>query len=146
MVLWRISQYQDLNGMGGLKASGRWHYAGQQIVYLSKSPASALLEVCVHTSASDVPPSFTLLRIEGPDVEVPSVAESDLSNASRVQIGETQEIGTTWLQQGNSALLPVPSAIVPATRNYLSNPAHPDARAFRIREALNYPFDVRLKL
>ncbi len=145
MVLWRISRYQDLNGTGGLKAGGRWHYPGQPVVYLSESAASALLEVCVHTSANDVPPSFTLLRIEGPDVDVPSVAESDLSNGWRVRIGETQEIGTTWLHQRDTALLQVPSAIVPATRNYLLNPAHPDASAYRIQEALNYPFDVRLK-
>jgi hypothetical protein len=38
--------------------------------YLAGSPAAALLEVCVHTSANDVPPEFTLLKIESPDLEV----------------------------------------------------------------------------
>ena len=146
MVLWRISRYQDLNGTGGLKASGRWHYAGQPVVYLSENPASTLLEICVHTSANDVPPSSTLLRIEGPDIVVPSITEADLSNEWRVQMTETQEIGTKWLQEGKAALLQVPNAIIPATRNYLFNPAHLDARSFVIRQALNYPFDVQLKL
>jgi hypothetical protein len=33
---------------------------------MTETPASALLE----TSANDVPPKFTLLKIEGPDMEV----------------------------------------------------------------------------
>jgi hypothetical protein len=40
--------------------------------------APALLEVCAHTSANDVPPEFTLLKIEGPDMEVPSIKADDL--------------------------------------------------------------------
>src|ERR1022692_977302 len=69
MILWRISRHRDLSGAGGLKVPGRWHYAGQPIVYLAGSPSAALLEVCVHTSANDVPPEFTLLKIAGPDPE-----------------------------------------------------------------------------
>ncbi len=145
MVLWRISRHQDLSGTGGLRASGRWHYAGQPVVYLSESPASALLEVCVHTAASDVPPSFTLLRIVGPDLEFPSVAESDLPEHWRVRLEATQEMGTKWLRQNKAVLLKIPSAIVPETVNYLFNPAHRNAKSFRISEALTYPFDVRIK-
>ena len=78
MILWRISRYRDLRGLGGLRAAGRWHYAGQAVVYLSESPAAALLEVCVHTCANDVPPDFTLLKIEGPDLEPDVVALNDL--------------------------------------------------------------------
>jgi RES domain-containing protein len=66
MVLWRISRHRELTGAGGLKVHGRWHYAGQPVVYRAGSPSAALLEVCVHTSANDVPPEFTLLRFEGP--------------------------------------------------------------------------------
>jgi len=145
MVLWRISRHQDLSGVGGLRASGRWHYAGQPVVYLSENPASALLEVCVHTAASDVPPNFTLLRIEGPDLEFSSVAEKDLPENWRVRFEATQELGTKWLRQNNAVLLQIPSAIVPETANYLFNPAHQNAKAFRISEVLTYPFDVRIK-
>ena len=78
MELWRISNYADLSGIGGLRAAGRWHYAGHPIVYLAETPAAALLEVCVHTSANDVPPEFTLLKIEGPNVNVASVETKEL--------------------------------------------------------------------
>ncbi|HEY5214359.1 MAG TPA: RES family NAD+ phosphorylase [Acidobacteriaceae bacterium] len=146
MVLWRISRHRDLAGLGGLKAPGRWHYAGQPVVYLAESPASALLEVCVHTSANDVPPEFTLLKIEGPATEFPVTKLGDLPKNWRTDQESTGNLGTAWLRKNNSVLLQVPSAIVPETANFLFNPSHPDARNFRVAGIFAYPFDVRLKL
>jgi RES domain-containing protein len=115
-------------------------------VYLAENPASALLEVCVHTSANDVPPSFTLLRIEGPDgLAMPSVLMKDLPEDWATRPEVTQERGTAWLQGRESVLLRVPSAIVPETSNILFNPAHEQASAFRITDTFAYPFDPRLK-
>ena len=145
MFLWRISRHRDLSGAGGLKAPGRWHYAGQPVVYLAETPAAALLEVCVHTSANDVPPAFTLLRIEGPDVKVPVIKPNDLPQGWRTDQEATRDLGTAWLRKNGSVLLQVPSAIVPETNNFLFNPSHPDAARFNIAESFLYPFDVRLK-
>lgn len=145
MVLWRISRHRDLSGIGGLKAPGRWHYAGRSVVYLAETPAAALLEVCVHTSANDVPPEFTLLKIEGPDIDVPSIKVDALPADWLTRLEVTRDFGTAWLEKNESVLLRVPSAIVPETRNYLFNPANPQAAEFRIVEAIAYPFDLRLK-
>ena len=145
MILWRISRHRDLSGMGGLKAPGRWHYAGQPVVYLAETPASALLEVCVHTSANDVPPEFTLLRIEGPDVKIPAIKSDGLPQDWRTHQETTRDLGTSWLRKNRSALLQIPSAIVPETANFLFNPLYADAARFRISETFLYPFDVRLK-
>jgi|SRR5579863_5457990 len=145
MILWRISRYRDLSGAGGQKAPGRWHSAGQPIVYLTGSPSSALLEVCVHTSANDVPPEFTLLKIEGPDTVVPVVGMQDLPPDWRTSVEVTRDLGTAWLRKNQGVLLQVPSAIVPETDNFLFNPMHPDAAKFRITDVFSYPFDLRLK-
>ena len=145
MILWRISRHRDLSGAGGLRAPGRWHYAGQPIVYLAESPAAALLEVCVHTSANDVPPDFTLLSIEAPDLRLQSVRVHDLPSAWQQQMDITRAIGTAWLTKGASVLLRVPSALVPETANILFNPRHADAAKFRITRTFSYPFDTRLK-
>lgn len=145
MILWRISRHRDLSGAGGLRAPGRWHDAGQPIVYLAETPAAALLEVCVHTSANDVPPDFTLLRIEGPGQHVPAIRSQDLPAGWRDQLNITRDIGSAWLTKGESLLLRVPSALVPETSDYLFNPRHPSAAKYRITQKLNYPFDQRLK-
>jgi len=145
MILWRISRHRDLSGAGGLRAPGRWHFAGHPIVYLAQNPASALLEVCVHTSANDVPPQFTLLRVEGPALRYPSIRLRDLPRAWREHPDVTREIGAAWLAKGASALLRVPSALVPETFNFLFNPRHADAIRFHVTQTFDSPFDARLK-
>lgn len=145
MILWRISRHRDLSGLGGLKAAGRWHHAGHAIVYMTETPASALLEVGVHTSANDVPPEFTLLKIEGPDVETRFIEIDTLPKNWQVQLEVTRDLGTTWLEKNESVLLRIPSVIVPETANVLFNPSHKLATTFRITGVLAYPFDLRLK-
>jgi RES domain-containing protein len=145
MVLWRISRHHDLSGIGGLKSPGRWHNRGQLVVYLSENPASALLEICVHTTEDEVPDDFILLRIEGPDLPVANVNVVDLPADWAQKTRITRKIGTNWLRSNTEVLLRVPSAIVPYTTNLLLNPSHPDAQSFAIVEAISYPFDVRIK-
>jgi RES domain-containing protein len=145
MVLWRISRHRDLSGAGGLKVPGRWHHAGHRVVYLAENPAAALLEVCVHTSASDIPPDFVLLKIEGPNMNPPAVSLADLPPGWPSRLDLTRNLGAAWLVSAASLLLKVPSALVPETTNFLLNPTHPNARRFRISQSYTYPFDARLK-
>ena len=82
MAFWGISNYADLRGVGGLRAPGRWHYAGQPIVYLAGHPALALLEILVHLETADIgqlPDRYQLLRVEvADDVPVAEIADADL--------------------------------------------------------------------
>jgi RES domain-containing protein len=145
MILWRISRHLDLNGRGGLLFAGRWHHVGAPVVYLAESPAGALIEACVHTSANDIPPSFTLLKVASPDLpfDESGIVELDQGWPGRVEI--TRDLGYAWLKRGSSALLRVPSALVPETVNYLLNPLHADAMLLRIEDSFIFPFDARLK-
>jgi len=145
MILWRISRHRDLSGTGGLRAGGRWHHAGQPVVYLAASPSAALLEVCVHTSANDVPPEFTLLKIEYPKLTPMIVRPEDLPEDWTLRPEATRDVGTVWLRKKKSVLLRVPSALVPETANYIFNPLHIDAAKFHITDVLLYPFDMRFK-
>jgi RES domain-containing protein len=145
MVLWRISRFKDLKGIGGLRSSGRWHEAGLPVVYFAESPAAALLEVCVHTSSNDVPPTYTLLRVEGPDLVCESILLESLPPDWATKPGITRELGDKWLREKASVVLKVPSAILPQTSNYVFNPLHPDASQFTIVQTYTYPFDMRIK-
>ena len=145
MVLWRISRHQDLTGAGGLRVAGRWHLKGSLVVYTSEHPAVALLESCVHTATNDVPKTYTLLRIEGPDISAPSVKLEDLPKDWMERVSVTQALGSEWLSKNDAPLLRIPSVIVPYAWNFLFNPLHYAARLFAITEAINYPFDGRIK-
>ncbi|WP_321874170.1 RES family NAD+ phosphorylase [Burkholderia ubonensis] len=147
-TLWRISNYADLKGIGGLRAGGRWHFAGQPVVYLAEHPALALLETLVHleiASVAQLPNGYQLLRVEVPDsVAVAEIAEHDAPADWRTNSDWTKGAGTEWLQTKPSALLRVPSAVVPHAHNFLLNPLHPAVAEIRVAEILQAPYDSRI--
>ncbi|HWB87031.1 MAG TPA: RES family NAD+ phosphorylase [Bryobacteraceae bacterium] len=147
MILWRISNYADLLGIGGLEASARWHTAGRPIVYLAESPSAALLEILVHleTDEEDRPGSYQILKIEVSEgVAAESVPLASLPPGWRSNESTTREIGDAWLAKSASALLRVPSVITPETYNWLLNPRHADAKKIMIVHVENHPYDSRL--
>ena len=146
MVLWRISRHRDLDRLGGLRAPGRWHERGLPVVYLAETAAGALLEVCVHTAANDVPPSYTLLEITVPTaIKIEAISADSLPQDWLEDLEATRAIGSEWLRSSRSALLRIPSVLAPATFNVLLNPAHLDSEQIAITTVLEYPFDPRLK-
>lgn len=149
--LWRIGNHADLSGDGGLRYAARWHSAGRRIVYLAESPAGALLEVLVRLEldAANLPPAYTLLRVAGPaksanlPLKVLELAAPP-GDAWICDHAVTREIGDAWLKSARGALARVPSAVLPATFNILLNPLHPEARRFRVMEAIRSIIDPRL--
>lgn len=147
MRLWRISAHADLSGEGGLLTSGRWHSRGSSIIYLADHPASALVEVLVHLEVDpgELPDSYQLLAVDFPDtVPFDSIALESLAADWRVQLNLTRDIGDRWLRGNRTALLRVPSAVVPFTCNWLANPGHADIAKARIAEVIPIQFDPRL--
>ena len=145
MEFWRISNYVDLSGSGGVRAGGRWHSRGKRIVYLADHPAGAVLEMLVHMDRDLLPATYRLLRVIVPEtIAIEAVGADALSSDWTNQPAMTREIGDQWLDRCSSALLQVPSVIVPRARNFLLNPAHPDAAAIVVVEVIHVPFDPRL--
>lgn len=147
MRLWRISNYADLQGKGGLKASGRWHNRGIPIVYLSESPALAMLEVLVHfeLDPSEIPTTYQLLEVDyNQRTGMSHLHKNALPDDWQDDRELTRAIGDEWLTGGSSLLLRVPSAVVPHSFNYLFNPRHVAAAKVEIISVRQYPFDTRL--
>lgn len=148
MVLWRISNYANLHGTGGLRAAGRWHFAGQPVVYLAEHPAAALLEILVHadlTSLAALPDTYQLLRIEVSETAPVAQMGDDVLPANwRDDLAWTRNAGTEWLASGTSVLLRVPSAVTPYTWNYLMNPQHEHASQLEITFAQVIRHDPRI--
>jgi|SRR3954471_22804 len=145
MELWRISNYADLSGIGGIRAAGRWHSQGRRIVYLADHPSSALLEMLVHLDRDLIPSTYQLLRVAVPSEIAIEVIEADkISPDWRSETMTSRRLGDRWLDEGASALLQVPSATSGRGNNFLLNPAHPDAARITVAEIVRAPFDSRL--
>lgn len=145
-TLWRISNYLDLSGEGGRKASARWHTAGAKIVYLAESPMAALVETLVHldVDSEDTPDFYTLLRISVPDDLAIQGLDPPAGSEWKQNRELTRRMGDAWLAALETPLARVPSVIAPRTWNYLLNPEHPDATQVQIAEVIKERFDNRL--
>lgn len=142
MILWRVSNYADLKGIGGIKRAGRWHNVGRPIVYLAEHPALALLETLVHLeidTIDDLPDTYKLLKVELVDPPSLMVIEDVLEDVTI-----SRQIGDDWLRGDDSLLLQVPSVLVPESSNFLFNPSHIDAGKAQIVANHDWPFDKRL--
>ena len=148
MFLWRISNHRTLDGRSGLETSARWHTWGRPIVYLAEGVAGALLEVLVHLELSPVrlPKAYRLVKVEAPDeVSAQTISARDLVEDWVKDETATRTVGDEWLASKRTALLRVPSAIVPETFNTLLNSEHSEAR-LRILSHREYAWDSRLIL
>lgn len=147
MQLWRISNYASLSGEGGLYFEGRWHTIGLPILYLAASPAGAMIEILVHLELDEgpLPTHYQLLQVSTPDyLPVENLApDHSFHQVCTLELAATRAFGTAWLKSGRTALAQVPSAILPATSNYLLNPSHPDASLLKIEAVLSAAFDPR---
>jgi RES domain-containing protein len=147
VILWGVSNYQTLDGVGGLYVSGRWHTKGHPVVYCTLNPSTALLETLVHMEidSEDRPERFQVLRVEGPDsLYIQKVEADSLSPNWADDLSVTQAIGDRWLTETCSLLLQVPSVLVPETWNVRVNPQHIEANLLKITAMYEHAFDARL--
>jgi len=151
MRVWRICKAEHaataFTGEGALLYSGRWHHAGTPVVYCSESRALAALEQLVHLHRNRLPPNFVCFGVEIPgDLAIREIRTRELPAEWRLQPGppELRDLGTRWAERGETAVLRVPSAVVPEEHNFLLNPRHPDFSQLRIGDPEPFDFDVLL--
>jgi len=155
VVLWRIAtdtpEYEahDLGGKGAEKTGGRWNRPGRPVVYCASSVALACLETVVHLNAAGLPLNRFLVRIEVPDElwqARRTMTPADLPVGwSAIPEGKVSlDIGDAWLHDAPTALLAVPSVIVPEESNLLINPLHPQAAEIHAAKVRPWFYDQRL--
>lgn len=68
---------------------------------------------------------------------------ADLPTHWNLAIDATRDIGTDWANELTTAVLSVPSAVIPRERNYILNPAHPDFARIQFSSPESFYFDER---
>jgi len=150
--IWRLSKARHaasaMSGDGARRVGGRWNPPGHSVVYASSSLALACLESIVHFDAGAYDIARVCVPIDLPgDLPIERLDIDSLPDDWRASPlpESTQALGRQWLQQGRSAVLAVPSAIVPQEHNYLLSPAHPDFPRIEVGPARPYVFDPRIR-
>lgn len=117
------------------------------MVYTSSTLSLAALETFVHLAERSAPDEFLAMAGDVPaEVGIESIRASDLPANWRSYVAPSAlaDIGATWVRQARTAVLAVPSAIVPQELNYLLNPAHRDFRRIRVGKPEPFRFDERM--
>jgi RES domain-containing protein len=156
VISWRIAtdarRYpaDDMSGAGAAARGGRWNDRGTALVYTSESRALACLETLVHLDDGGLPLNRYLIRIDIPDAVWKAARQA---TPATLPVGWDAEpasitsvmLGTAWAQSGATAILRVPSVIVPEEENILINPAHPDTARIKATKVRRWLYDPRLR-
>lgn len=155
VLLWRIATdapdylSDDLTGKGAEVTGGRWNRKGRAVLYTSPSIALACLETVVHLQQGGLPFNRYLVKIAVPQA---TWAAREERHAASQPVGWDSEpagkisldAGDSWINGRTSALLAVPSVVVPEEHNVLINPAHPDAKGINAQKIRKWLYDPRL--
>jgi RES domain-containing protein len=150
VVAWRIVKRKlartAFDGEGARRFGGRWNSKGVAVVYLAQSQSLAALEILVHIDSPQWLEHYVAVPVSiGPNL----IARIDLStlpkNWKMYPLPKNiRAIGDDWVAAASSAVLQVPSVIVPLENNFLLNPHHPDFPKLKIGKPVPFKFDPRL--
>ena len=150
LSLWRISKrkyaHTAFSGEGARRVGGRWNSRGQGMVYTSGTLSLAALEVFVHMEV-DVATMLAWIRVDVPtDVKIEYIEVAQLLPDWRdiPAPAVLATMGDNWFRSGSTAILAVPSVVIPIEYNYLINPSHPDFA--RLTVELPQPFELDPRL
>ena len=148
LTVWRLVTVHyaasAFSGDGARLYGGRWNRKGVSMVYTSGTQSLAMLEMLVQDDPLRA--HYVVIPASIPDpVAVERIAVEDLPAGWRRLEARTQlqERGSTWALCLSSAVLAVPSAVIPAESNYLLNPLHPDFAQIEIGEPQAFVTDQR---
>ena len=149
LTVWRLltARFADnaFSDDGARLYGGRWNHKGVPLVYTASSQSLAVLEMLVQDEplraryvmiAATVPRNLKIERIT-PDQLPVRWREWTM----RTQL---QSLGTAWAKRESSAVLAVPSVVIPAEMNYLLNPRHSAFTQIVVDEPQDFLTDIRL--
>lgn len=145
MILYRIARalHQELDGEGARRSGGRWNSPGTPVVYASGTRALAALEYLVHIDVDEVPDDLVLMSVSVPDELAVEDVPDDVVDPRHRSDAE-RGVGDSWVQSERTAVLSVPSRLIPEERNYVLNPQHDAASMVRVVGVRRFVFDERL--
>ena len=130
------------DGGGAAAVGGRWNPVGTPVIYAAGSLALAMLERLVQRL--NFGETLLVEAIVPDELAIEDMLAKPPRNWRSLGSPEAAVAGGAWAANRRSALLRVPSALVPREPNYLVNPAHPDAARIVVGQPEPLEWDPRL--
>jgi RES domain-containing protein len=136
------------DGEGAFRFGGRWNSRGTRVIYTAGSLALAALEMLVHLDDDELLISYSFVAANIPPpliLPVPSFHSLPKHWQASPAPVALQNIGDAWVRATASAVLEVPTSVIPLEMNYLLNPAHPEYAQIHMEKPQRFVFDERLR-
>lgn len=132
-------------GEGAVLTGGRWNSPGARVVYTSASASLAALETLVHLNPV-LRFKYLIFQLEFEEALIEKIPPANLPAGWRDKPPPpaTKRLGDVWVKQARTAVLELPSVIIPGESNFLLNTSHPDFKSIIIGKAEAFSFDSRL--
>jgi RES domain-containing protein len=147
--VWRIASaaHTAFDGDGARRYGSRWTPRGLPAVFTSATLSLAALERFVHADPDLEPIDLVAIAVDiGADVAIESTDSDDLSRDWRTYPAPPTLalIGGRWLRESRTAVLSVPSVVIPHERNFVFNPVHAEFARLTTRGPEPFSFDPRM--
>ena len=147
MEVFRITKKKYADKLFAPGVAGRWNEKGEEVIYVASSRSLACLENMVHKSGRGGTDTYRTMVIYIPDtLAIEQVNIQDLpENWNQIPLcKECQKKGSKWYKSKKTAVLKVPSAVIPDEFNYVINVWHPEFNQIKLVDSLPFIFDKRL--
>lgn len=148
MELYRITREKYASRLEASGRSNRWNKEKQHVIYASSSRSLATLELVAHRNAIMEGLVYKTVIIKVPnkntfivDINLATLPKDWNLMKNRIL---TQNMGSDWYENMQSAVLKVPSAIIKEEYNYIINTMHPDFSKVKIDNIEDFIWDKRL--
>jgi len=151
VVGWRMVKEKHarsaFSGEGARIFEGRWNSAEVRMVYCSEHISLAALEILVHTQPVTIRDKFRVFRVSWDEAIMSAIDLRKLPKGWNAQPPGlmSKNIGDEWVHSDRSAVLVVPSVIVPLEKTFLLNPKHRDFGKIKIKDTGSFYLDPRLR-
>ncbi|WP_341838188.1 RES family NAD+ phosphorylase [Chitinophaga pollutisoli] len=148
MLLFRITHKKFSQELYASGIKGRWNGPGRKVIYCAESISLAFLENMIRRQGVGFNDDFKIMIIEVPDdLEITVINPDDLPAQWRdfKDYSHCQPLGNKWYDEGETAILKVPSAVLPESSNYVLHSLHPDFRRIRLIETTDLVPDERIE-
>lgn len=151
VIAWRIVKEKHaataFSGEGARIFEGRWNSVGVRIVYCSEHLSLAALEILVHTQPISMRDKFCAFRATFDDAIMETVDLKKMPKgwSAHPPTAASKDIGDEWIRSGRSAVLALPSVLIPIERTFLLNPNHRDFGTIKTKHVGGFVLDPRLQ-
>jgi RES domain-containing protein len=147
--VWRIASaaHATCDGEGARRHGSRWTPRGVPAVFTSATQSLAALERFVHTDSDLEPVDLVAIPVDiGENILIDSVHVEDLPPEWRSFPAPPALalIGEQCFRASRTAVLSVPSVVIPLERNFVLNPIHREFAQLSVGHPEPFSFDPRM--